>query len=70
MENGRHYLSNHGDIIRELSAAEYYQFQLYQLRLFSGFWILFSLASYLITRFGPNAMDRVSAEFLDERQPQ
>jgi hypothetical protein len=42
-ENGRYYLTSHGRIIRELSEQEYHRFCLYELRGFSGHWILFSL---------------------------
>lgn len=42
-ENGKYYLKSHGHIIRELSEKEFYRFQAYELRGFSGHWILFSL---------------------------
>jgi hypothetical protein len=42
-ENDKYYLKSHGHIIRELSEQEFYRFRAYELRGFSGHWILFSL---------------------------
>ena len=42
-QNGRYYLKSHGRIIRELREAEFHRFRAYELRGFSGHWILFSL---------------------------
>lgn len=42
-ENGKYYLKSHGRVIRNLSELEYYRFRLYELRGYSGHWILFSL---------------------------
>jgi hypothetical protein len=50
-ENGKYYLKSHGHIIRELSEQEFYRFRSYELRGFSGHWILFSFipAVYFLT---------------------
>lgn len=41
-DNGRYYLSNHGNYIRELTEDEYHQYQAYEVRGFSGHWLIFS----------------------------
>ncbi len=42
-ENGKYFLKSHGRVVRELSEQEFYRFRAYELRGFSGHWILFSL---------------------------
>jgi hypothetical protein len=50
-ENGRYVLQNHGKVIRFLSAEEYQRFRAYEVRGFSGHWMLFSIlpAAYFLT---------------------
>jgi hypothetical protein len=49
---GKYVLVNHGEILREISEAEYYLYQAQTMRLFSGFWMVFSSvpALYFLTR--------------------
>ena len=42
-KNGSYYLHNHGKKIRDLTQDEYKRFQAYEVRGFSGHWIIFSL---------------------------
>ena len=41
--DGLYYLHNHGQKIRDLTSAEYRRFLAYEVRGFSGHWIIFSL---------------------------
>jgi len=41
--NGIYYLHNHGQKIRDLTFSEYQRFLAYEVRGFSGHWIIFSL---------------------------
>lgn len=43
VKNGRYYLHHHGQIIREITEVEYGRFRAYEVRGFSGHWMLFSL---------------------------
>ncbi len=42
LENGQFLLKSHGKIIRALTEAEYFKMKAYELRLFTGHWIIFS----------------------------
>jgi len=42
-ENGTYYLKNKGHIVREISETEYEKQRAYDVRLFSGHWMLFYL---------------------------
>lgn len=42
-DNGSYYLHNHGTKIRDLTEYEYLRFQAYEVRGFSGHWMIFSL---------------------------
>jgi hypothetical protein len=42
IENGQYLLKNHGNIIRVLSETEFIKMKAYELRLFSGHWLIFS----------------------------
>jgi hypothetical protein len=42
-DHGRFFLSDHGSTIRVLDAAEYRRFQAYEVRGFSGHWLLLSI---------------------------
>ncbi len=44
----RYVLTSHGDVIRDLSEAEFHQHQAYEVRMFSGGWMLFSSASLML----------------------
>ena len=49
--DGQYVLTNHGDIIREITEKEYHSFQVNKLRGFSGIWIAFySMAMGLLPR--------------------
>jgi hypothetical protein len=41
-DDGRYYLSDHGTYVRELTEEEYIQYQAYEVRGFSGHWMIFS----------------------------
>jgi hypothetical protein len=43
VENGQHYLQSHGRTIRKLTEPEYKRFLAYEVRGFSGHWMLASL---------------------------
>ena len=42
-KEGRYYLHGHGRKIRDLEEGEYRQFRAYEVRGFSGHWMLFSV---------------------------
>ena len=46
--DGRKVLSNHGEIIRELTDEEYDQLQAYEVRGFSGHWLVFYAAGMTV----------------------
>jgi hypothetical protein len=59
-EDGKYVLSNHGKTIRPLTSDEYHRMRAYEVRGFSGHWMLFSLAPavyFLVTR--PRLQDAV-----------
>ena len=41
-DNGIYYLSDHGRYVRELTKEEYFQYQAYEVRGFSGHWMVLS----------------------------
>ena len=43
VSNGNYCLQNHGKKIRDLTKEEYQRFQAYDVRGFSGHWIVFSM---------------------------
>ncbi len=43
--DGKYVLSSHGDIIREITLAEYSKFQANEVRGFSGLWMVFYMAA-------------------------
>lgn len=43
IENGRYVLSLHGETTREINQDEYNKYQMYEVRGFSGHWMLFYL---------------------------
>jgi hypothetical protein len=45
--NGRYYLNNHGVHTRELTREEYAQYQAYEVRGFSGHWMVFSFVPFV-----------------------
>jgi hypothetical protein len=45
-DSGRYYLSNHGTYTRELTQDEYHQYQAYEVRGFSGHWLIFSFVPF------------------------
>jgi hypothetical protein len=49
--NGRYSLKNHGRHIRDLTEAEYRRMQAYQVRLFSGVWVIFCLSAVVSLRY-------------------
>ena len=49
--DGHFYLSNHGNILRELSRPEFDHFQLMEVRGFSGHWMAFSFAAWTLLHF-------------------
>lgn len=42
-KDGKYYLHNHGRMIRELTKGEYQRFRAYEVRGFSGHWMMFSI---------------------------
>ncbi len=46
--DGQYVLSNHGEIIRQLTEAEYIKCHAYEIRLFSGHWMVFYLSSFAV----------------------
>ncbi len=46
--DGQYVLSNHGEIIRQLTQAEYIKCHAYEIRLFSGHWMCFYLSSFAV----------------------
>jgi hypothetical protein len=46
--DGRYFIMSHGTVLRELSEAEFHQHQAYEVRGFSGHWMLFSSASLMV----------------------
>jgi hypothetical protein len=40
--NGKYFLSNHGKYVRDLTKEEYIMYQAYEVRFFSGHWMLFT----------------------------
>ena len=44
--DGQYVLHDHGEIIRQLTEAEYIRHQAYTIRLFSGHWMIFYLTSF------------------------
>jgi hypothetical protein len=40
--DGRYYISNHGELVRELTEVEYRSLAAYQVRGFTGTWMIFS----------------------------
>lgn len=51
VENGKYFLHNHGQKIRDISKQEYARFLAYEVRGFSGHWIVLSIipAVYFLT---------------------
>lgn len=43
VKNGRYYLDSHGQKIRDITEEEYQRFLAYEVRGFSGHWMLFSI---------------------------
>jgi hypothetical protein len=59
MEEGNYMLKNHGQLIRALTEDEYHQFQIREVRLFSGHWIAFyGIAAAVIFPFRKNVEER------------
>ncbi len=48
MRDGNYLLTSHGKVIRELTEAEYHRQQAYEVRGFSGHWMLFACASWTL----------------------
>jgi hypothetical protein len=51
VRDGSYFLSDHGRIIRELTADQYHWLQVYIVRGFSGHWMFFLVLPYLYFRF-------------------
>ena len=50
-KNGKFYISNHGRIIREIDEKEYLRLKAYEVRGFSGHWMVFSYVPFVYFRF-------------------
>lgn len=48
---GRYYLNNHGTYSRELTREEYARYQAYEVREFSGVWMVFSYLPFIYFAF-------------------
>ena len=50
-ENGNYYVHSHGQKIRDITREEYQRFRAYEVRGFSGHWIVFSIVpmAYFLT---------------------
>jgi hypothetical protein len=53
-EGGYYYLKSHGSVLRELTAEEYARYRGFEMRLFSGHWMLF----YALGVLGSHALCR------------
>lgn len=47
-DQGVYVIQNHGDIIREITEKEYWQFRANEIRGFSGHWLAFYFVSYFL----------------------
>jgi len=43
VQAGKFYLTNHGKVVREITESEFHRFEAYEVRGFSGHWMLFSM---------------------------
>ena len=57
-DNGRYYLNSHGSYTQELTQEEYYQYQAYEVRLFSGHWMFFSFFPFVYFLFIDKKIDK------------
>jgi hypothetical protein len=66
VRDGKYLLTSHGRVIRELTEAEYHRQRAYEVRGFSGHWMVFASASLMLlvgaTRGGPGAEWEPDAE--------
>lgn len=67
VQDGKYYLRNHGKISREITRAEYKRYCAYEVRGFSGHWMIFSLvpAVYFLAVY-PRLQE--SQEPIDDKQ--
>ena len=67
VKNGSYYLHNHGKKIRDLTQDEYKRFQAYEVRGFSGHWIIFSLVPTLFHFNKENIFNAIENTDADSR---
>lgn len=70
-EGGRYILQNHGKFVRQISEQEYHQYRAYEVRGFSGHWMLFYAAAMTMLASGiryRNMSDEGSVPPAEDRQ--
>jgi hypothetical protein len=51
-ENGQYVLKDHGKLVRQITEQEYHQYRAYEVRGFSGHWMIFYLAAMTMLASG------------------